>query len=143
MFIMKKTTINRILICIITIMICCICFLIMCIATRPRYISPNEPETAVIAEVPADTNTISQNNTTLDIPEVTIIEETPISQTKQGKTSSKVNIRDAANPEARVLETVEEGYTFEILEILDNGWTKISYNENEAYISSSYVIIIN
>ena len=124
-------------------MICCICFLIICIATRPRYISPTEPETAVIAEVPADTNITSQNNTMLDIPEVTIVEETPIPQTKQGKTSSKVNIRDAANPEARVLETVEESYTFEILEILDNGWTKILYNENEAYISSSYVIIIN
>ena len=44
---------------------------------------------------------------------------------------------------AKVLTTVDEGTTFDILEILDNGWTKILYEGSEAYISSSYVIIMN
>ena len=40
-----------------------------------------------------------------------------------------------------VLDTVDEGTTFEIVEILDNGWTHILYDNTDAYISSAYVII--
>ena len=60
-----------------------------------------------------------------------------------GKTSTRVNIRDAASENAKVLSTVDEGTTFEIIEIQDNGWTKILYEGSEAYISSSFVIITN
>ncbi len=45
---MKKTTINAILISIITLMSVSICFLIFCIVTRPRYVIVNEPETAAM-----------------------------------------------------------------------------------------------
>mgnify|MGYP000396011713 FL=1 len=60
----------------------------------------------------------------------------------RGKTSTKVNIRDAASDQAKVLTTVEEGYEFDIIEIQDNGWTKLKYEDQDAYISSSYVIVI-
>lgn len=139
---MKKTTINTILLCIITIMSISICFLIFCIVTRPRYVIVNEPETAVITEV------------------VSIMEETqpeenpsPSSEAAQpeedhtnmmhGKTSTRVNIRNAASEDAKVLNTVDEGTTFDIVEVQDNGWTKILYEGSEAYISSSFVIITN
>lgn len=138
---MKKTTINTILLSIIAIMSVSICFLIFCIVTRPRYVIVNEPETAKIIE--ADNlsedavlpETISAMNDTLPV-------ETETSTTMHGKTSTRVNIRDAASQDARVLNTVDEGTTFDILEILNNGWTKILYEGSEAYISSDYVIII-
>ena len=139
---MKKTTINTILLSIIAIMSISICFLIFCIVTRPRYVIVNEPETAKIMEVDnlsEDTalpETISAMNDTL--PAET---ETSTTTMMHGKTSPRVNIRDAASQDARVLNTVDEGTTFDILEILNNGWTKILYEGVEAYISSDYVII--
>jgi uncharacterized protein YgiM (DUF1202 family) len=42
-----------------------------------------------------------------------------------------------------VLATVEAGTTFDIIEVQSDGWTKILYDGQEAYISSDYVILIN
>ena len=99
---MKKTTINTILLSIIAIMSISICFLIFCIVTRPRYVIVNEPETAKIMEVDnlsEDTalpETISAMNDTL--PAET---ETSTTTMMHGKTSTRVNIRDAASQDAR------------------------------------------
>lgn len=139
---MKKTTINTILMVIIALMSISICFLIFCIVTRPRYIITNEPETAVITEasnLPDEPS--SQAVAALSDTEIPI-EDTP-SGNLHGKTSTRVNIRDAASEDAKVLDTVEEGTTFDILEIQDNGWTKILYEDSEAYISSNFVIVVN
>ena len=131
---MKKTTINHILMGIIVVLCISICFLIFCIAKRPRYI-----ETAGTAEPQsaADTDSVK-----LPEPESTAQTE-PSTAPMQGKTSTRVNIRDRASEDAKVLETVEEGTTFEIIEVLENGWTHILYQDMDAYISSAYVIIIN
>lgn len=142
---MKKTTINAILIAIITIMSVSICFLIFCIMTRPRYVIVDEPETAAmitevsnLSEEPQQQPETSASNSDAE----TTVTEPPAS-TMHGKTSTRVNIRDAASENAKVLSTVEEGTTFDIIEILDNGWTKILYEGSEAYISSNFVIITN
>ena len=137
---MKKATINTILLCIIAIMSISICFLIFCIVTRPRYVIVNEPETAVITEVVNIMETQPAETASL------VSEAEPPKEhtdTKHGKTSTRVNIRDAASADAKVLDTVEEGTTFDIIEIQDNGWTKILYDGSEAYISSNFVIITN
>ena len=137
---MKKTTINTILLCIIAIMSISICFLIFCIVTRPRYVIVNEPETAVITEVVNIMETQPAETASL------VSEAEPPKEhtdTKHGKTSTRVNIRDAASADAKVLDTVEEGTTFDIIEIQDDGWTKILYDGSEAYISSNFVIITN
>lgn len=142
---MKKTTINAILISVITIMSVSICFLIFCIVTRPRYVIVNEPEAAVITEasnLSEDDTQQSEHIFAENDPE-TAAGEPPADSTMHGKTSTRVNIRNAATEDAKVLSTVDEGTTFDILEILDNGWTKILYEGSEAYISSSYVIILN
>ena len=142
---MKKSTINAILISVITLMSVSICFLIFCIATRPRYVIVNEPDTAMITEASnlydetLQPENPSANTTTDAAPSV----EAPAVSTMHGKTSTRVNIRNAASEDAKVLITVDEGTTFDILEILDNGWTRILYEGSEAYISSSYVIITN
>lgn len=141
---MKKTTINRILIGVITLMIFSICILIVCIATRPRYITTNEVETTVITEIPASADEPNNLSAASDNQSAAEAEEADSgSAALQGKTSTRVNIRNAPTEDGKVLDTVEEGTTFEIVEIQDNGWTKIIYDEQEAYISSSYVIIIN
>lgn len=137
---MKKTTINRILIGVITLMVLSICFLIVCIVTRPRYIDTTESETAVIREVPFVENqpvTLAEDDGQ-PVPEAQ--EAAPV---LQGKTSTRVNVRNAPTEDGKVLATVDEGTVFEIVEILDVGWTHVIYNDQDAYISSSYVIIIN
>lgn len=141
---MKKTTINAILIAIITIMSVSICFLIFCIMTRPRYVIVDETEPVMITEssslLAEDTQEPEEPAAYTD--ELPVVEE-PAATTMHGKTSTRVNIRDAATENAKVLATVDEGTTFDIIEIQDNGWTKILYEDTEAYISSKYVILTN
>ena len=142
---MKKSTINTILISVIALMSVSICFLIFCIATRPRYVIVSEPqtETAVITEMSGIAEDLQSETASAPVDVVdSAIDDTIPSDDMQGKTSTRVNIRNAASADAQVLDTVEGGPTFKILEIQDNGWTKIQYEETEAYISSDYVIRI-
>lgn len=136
---MKKTTINRILIGVITIMVLSICFLIICIVTRPKYIDTSEPETAVIQEVPFMESTPDTLADDSGQPATEAADAAPV---RQGKTSARVNVRNAPTEDGKVLATVDEGTVFEIVEILDIGWTHVIYDGQDAYISSSYVIII-
>lgn len=142
---MKKTTINAILISVITIMSVSICFLIFCIVTRPRYVIVNEqqPETAMITEASNLSEDMQQPEIIDSNSDAETSVEEPSADSLHGKTSTRVNIRDAASENAKVLSTVDEGTAFDIIEIQDNGWTKILYEGSEAYISSSYVIITN
>lgn len=149
---MKKSTINKILFGVIAFLIVAICVLITQIVTRPRYINTQEAETTVIAEAESivDVSSTEEDSEEFQTQQDTQASDSAITddsvitddQTMHGKTSSLVNIRDAASEDARVIDTVEEGTEFEILEILDNGWTKIIYDGQEAYISSAYVILI-
>lgn len=145
---MKKSIINNILMGVIVVLCISICFLIFCIARRPRYIEPPEPESAVITEMSESPGTAAisaAGNDVLKLPDTSASaaeNDSSVSQ-KQGKTSTRVNIRDRASEDAKVLSTVEEGTTFEIIEVLDNGWTHILYEGSDAYISSAYVIIMN
>lgn len=137
---MKKRTINIILMSIIGLLIVAICVLIVQILNRPRYTTATEPQNTVITEIPHSeaVPTIQETQTVEE--EEEIIEA---SSSLRGKTSTRVNIRELPSEDARVLETVEAGSEFDILENLDSGWTKIQYSTDmEAYISSSYVIII-
>lgn len=137
---MKKTTINHILTGVITLMVLSICFLIVCIVTRPRYVDTTEYETAVIPEVPFVENQPAALSEDEGQP---IPEPAAASPVRQGKASARVNIRNAPTEDGKVLATVDEGTVFEIVEILDIGWTHVIYDNQDAYISSSYVIIIN
>lgn len=120
-----------------------ICFLIFCIVTRPRYVIIDEPETAVLiteaSNLTEEPQQQSDPHGTGSAAETSAVEQ-PAS-VMRGKTSARVNIRDAASENAKVLSTVDEGTTFDIIEIQDNGWTKILYEGSEAYISSNFVII--
>lgn len=133
---MKKKTINKILLGVIAFLVLAICILSVEIVRRPRYINISEPETTVIEEAALDASTTGVEES------ATVSSTTETVTALRGKTSTKVNIRDAANADAKVLATVEAGYEFDIIEIQDNGWTKLKYEDQDAYISSSYVIVI-
>ena len=111
----------------------------MQIIRRPHYINISENEATVIEEATAPITSADIEDTVGD--SLSAAEQQPTSALR-GKTSTKVNIRDAASDQAKVLTTVEEGYEFDIIEIQDNGWTKLKYEDQDAYISSSYVIVI-
>ena len=137
---MKKRTINIILMSTIGLLIIAICILIIQILGRPRYTATAEPQTTVITEIPhSEAVPVIQEPPSTEVSE-DISEE---SSHLRGKTSSKVNIRELPSEDARVLETVEAGVEYNIIETLDSGWVMIQYQEDtEAYISSSYIIII-
>ena len=136
---MKNRTINRILQGVIVLLIIAICFLSVQIIRRPHYINISENEATVIEEATAPITSADIEDTVGD--SLSAAEQQPTSALR-GKTSTKVNIRDAASDQAKVLTTVEEGYEFDIIEIQDNGCTKLKYEDQDAYISSSYVIVI-
>ena len=136
---MKNRTINRILQGVIVLLIIAICFLSVQIIRRPHYINISENEATVIEEATAPITSADIEDTVGD--SLSAAEQQPTSALRV-KTSTKVNIRDAASDQAKVLTTVEEGYEFDIIEIQDNGWTKLKYEDQDAYISSSYVIVI-
>ncbi|MBD5451893.1 MAG: SH3 domain-containing protein [Lachnospiraceae bacterium] len=143
---MRKKTISNILMGIIVVLCVSICFLIFCIVRRPRYIETADLESAIITENPGDFNlagTIATNNDVLELPDVdnTPTQEETSAAPMQGKTSTRVNIRNAPSEDGKVLETVDADTTFDIIEVLDVGWTHILYNGEDAYISSAYVII--
>lgn len=148
---MKKSTLNKILWVIIVLLIVTICILISKISTRPKYaftdennqsIVSNSFTTVEIPEIPAST-IFNQSQKTPETSENTEHNSLPnISNTLRGKTSERVNIRELPSEDARVLETVEAGYTFDIIEIYSNDWVKIKYEEQEAYISTMFVIVI-
>ena len=137
---MKKQTINIILMSTIGLLIIAICILIIQILSRPRYTATNEPQTAVITEIPhSEAVPIIQETQSYEDKEDISVESSVL----RGKTSTKVNIRELPSEDARVLEMVEAGSEYNIIEILDSGWVMIEYQEDlEAYISSSYVILI-
>lgn len=59
------------------------------------------------------------------------------------ETTSKVNIRKLADKASEKLGTVQPGTRFEKIEETENGWTKIRYNSQEAYIKSDYIKVAN
>lgn len=143
---MKKTTINYILYGIMAFLVIAICILLTKITNRTRYIDTTQTATIQAAPfvqdaltagdsvlesaIPTDETAKPSNNSTASAANVL-----------RGHTSDRVKIREQASLEARVLEIVDEGYEFTILEILSTGWTRISYEEGEAFISSAYVIV--
>lgn len=50
-----------------------------------------------------------------------------------------VNVRASASPNATKLGTASKGEVFELIEEVGNGWSKINYNGQTAYIKSEYL----
>lgn len=59
--------------------------------------------------------------------------------TKKGKVIDTVNVRKDSSIEATVVGILNKGTAIEVIEQMDNGWTKIKHTDGEAYIKSDFV----
>ncbi len=66
-------------------------------------------------------------------PEVTTI------MVQMVRTTETVNVRDDSSTNGNKLGSAVKGSEFVMIEQLDNGWTKIEYNDGVAYIKSDYL----
>lgn len=62
---------------------------------------------------------------------------------KTVRATDNVNIRASASTEADQLGKATAGQEFTRYEVMDNGWSKIDYNGQEAYIKSEYLEEVN
>ena len=53
--------------------------------------------------------------------------------------TATINVRSSASENADKVGVVSQGEELTILEILENGWTKIDYNGSEAYVKTEYL----
>lgn len=58
------------------------------------------------------------------------------------ETTDKVNVRKEADKSSKKLYTAEKGTKFEKIADTDNGWSKIKYDGQEAYIKSDYLKVV-
>lgn len=65
--------------------------------------------------------------------------ETTTTGNKTVRVKENVNIRKSASEEGDRLALAYEGENLELIEKMSNGWTKIKYNGQEAYVKSDYV----
>lgn len=135
---MKNSTINKLMYLYIGLLFIIIMVLSVKIIKRPHPIYDKMNDSSLVEETDAvQIEGQASAETALDDSNN---EESNL--TLHGKTASRVNIRELPSTDSRVLSTVEKDYTFDIIEILDSGWTKIKFAESEAYISSDFVILI-
>lgn len=90
------------------------------------------PVSDVVGPAPTDT----------PIPEMTEAPEEPKVTTvtvQMVRTTETVNVRDDSSINGNKLGSAVKGSEFVMLEALDNGWTKIEYNDGIAYIKSEYL----
>ena len=59
--------------------------------------------------------------------------------TTKGTLTDTVNVRKTAGTDGEKLGQLKAGSSVEIIEKMSNGWTKIKYNDGEAYVKSDYV----
>ncbi len=65
--------------------------------------------------------------------------EAPLTVLKTVRATDVVNIRSSDSEEADKLDKAQIGQEFTLLEEKGNGWSKIKYNDREAYIKSDYL----
>lgn len=96
---------------------------------KTEFLEPEETKTV--------SNTASGDETSKEDNE----EETSAQDTKttQGKLTDTVNIRKTASTTGERLGQLSKGSTIEIIEKQSDGWTKIKYNDGEAFVKSDYV----
>lgn len=91
-------------------------------------------------EIPEETTTVPP--TTIATPAETSPPETmtPVTQpTIVYKTTTTVNVRPQPNTDQARIAVLPPDTEIEVIEQLDNGWTKFNYNGQEVYISSQHI----
>ena len=86
----------------------------------------------VVEETPTQTPTPEATEPPVE-PQVTTV------MVPMVRTTETVNVRDDSSTSGNKLGSAVKGSEFVMIEALDNGWTKIQYNDVEAYIKSDYL----
>ncbi len=69
-------------------------------------------------------------------------QETP-NVTKIVRATDVVNIRSSDSEEADKIDKAQIGQEFTLLESKENGWSKVQYNDGEAYIKSDFLEVVS
>ena len=93
---------------------------------KTEFLTPEETEMQLSTEVPEGTNVESVDSTDNNYP-------------KKGKVTDSVNVRKTSSTEADIVGILTKGTVIEILEELNNGWTKISHANGPAFVKSDFV----
>lgn len=62
---------------------------------------------------------------------------------KTVRATDVVNIRSSSSTDSEILGKTSQGQEFTRYEVLENGWSKIDYNSQEAYIKTEYLEEVN
>lgn len=133
---MKKKTINAILTGVNIVLVIAIVILIVKISTR----QPMTEET-MNNNTPNQDTTELVDNTETEIAENNTIEQTPVEKTLIAvpHSTTSVNVRSGPGTEYDRIGSAYTDCEYEIIEVLDSGWTKLYYDGMEGYISSEFL----
>lgn len=127
---MKKSTLNAIMQGVIVVLVIAIAVVSVKLILRPKEEadiqltdSSVEPEVSEVEELPE--------------PEKEVVIEDRVRII-----NDNINVRSGPGTDYERLGSAYTGYDFEFVEQLDEGWTKIMYDGNVAYVFSEYVEII-
>ena len=93
---------------------------------KTEFLQPEETEMQLSTEV-------TENSSVLDV-----VEESDNS-VKKGTLTDTVNVRRTASTEADIVGILNKGSDIEIIEQMNNGWTKIKHPNGEAYVKSDFI----
>ncbi len=127
---MKKSTLNAIMQGVIIVLVIAIVVVIIKIKLRPDEV----PVTEIVSEEVSEPESVVEEISEPE-PEVVIVERVRI-------INDNINVRSGPGTDYERLGSAYTGYDFEFIEQLEEGWTKIVYDDQEAYVYSEYVEII-
>lgn len=127
---MKKSTLNAIMQGVIIVLVIAIVFVIIKIQLRPDEV----PVTEIASEENTEQESVVEEVSEPE-PELVIEERVRI-------VNDNINVRSGPGTDYERLGSAYTGYDFEFIEQLEEGWTKIVYDDREAYVYSEYVEII-
>lgn len=127
---MKKSTLNAIMQGVIIVLVIAIVVVIIKIKLRPDEVPVAEIVSEEVSEPESVIEEVSEPE-----PEVVVVERARI-------IDDNINVRSGPGTDYERLGSAYSGYDFEFIEQLEEGWTKIVYDDREAYVYSEYVEII-
>ncbi len=127
---MKKSTLNAIMQGVIIVLVIAIVFVIVKIKLRPDEVPVTEVVSEEISEQQSVVEEVSEPE-----PEIVVVERVRI-------VNDNINVRSGPGTDYERLGSAYTGYDFEFVEQLEEGWTKIVYDDRDAYVYSEYVEII-
>ncbi|MDE6743699.1 MAG: SH3 domain-containing protein [Lachnospiraceae bacterium] len=131
---MKKQTISALLTALMICLTIAIVVVIVRIQMRgSRIDEPVDSDSYTIQEISGSQNAAPDNQEEEEpSAAVTVLVAVP-------NANSSVNVRSGPGTEYNRLGSAYSNNEYEVLEILPNGWTKLLYSDQEAYINSDYV----